>query len=233
MAVIIGLEKVGTDIFLMEAEGQYNGKAGQFFMVSPGEDYPLLPRPISIFELTGYSVKFLFKTAGEGTKILSKKRCGDLIRIRGPYGNGFPEAEGRIALVGGGMGAAPLYEAGKRLLKNPKAVTVDMFLGFSDEMILEKEWKKACHHFNYNIGEKITDYIDVSQYDTVFACGPEAMLKALTKKCVNSGIPAYVSIEKRMACGVGACMACSCATNAGNKTVCKDGPVFLGADLYE
>lgn len=233
MAMIRSIDQVGQDTFLMEIEGQYHGKAGQFFMMNPAESYPLLARPISTFEITDHSIKFLFKVVGEGTAILSKRRKGDDIQVRGPYGNGFPEVEGRVALVGGGMGTAPLYETGKRLLKNPKIKTVDMFLGFSDEMILEEEWKKVSHHFTYNIGGKITDYIDVSRYDVVLACGPEVMLEALNAKCKNEGVTLYVSIEKRMACGIGACLVCSCAANNGNKKVCKDGPVFLGVDIYE
>lgn len=234
MGMILKNEELIEDIFMLEIEGKYEGKAGQFYMIKvDNTPYPLLSRPVSIFEITPDSIKFLYKVVGEGTKILSEKKKGDLISIRGPYGNGFPSAKGKVALVGGGMGAAPLYETAKQLMQDHEVNAVDLYLGFSHEIILEDSWRKVCSSFLYDIGGIITDHVDVSKYDVILSCGPDIMMRKLSEQGKRAGVPVYVSVESHMACGIGACLACSCQTKYGNKKVCKDGPVFLGEDIYD
>ncbi len=233
MAIIKSNERVGEGIFLLEIEGIFRGKPGQFYMLKVNDEYPLLSRPISIFEITEDTIKFLYQSSGEGTKILSRKSEGDAIYLRGPYGNGFPSVEGKIALVGGGMGAAPLYETGKQLLKKPAITTVDLFLGFSYELVLKDKWEKISSRFFYDIGGYVSNLVPVSNYDVIFSCGPDVMMKKMTEAGKANGVPVYVSIESRMACGIGACLTCTCHTKNGNRKVCKDGPVFLGEDIYE
>jgi len=232
MALIRRNERVGEDIFLLELEGKFQGRPGQFFMIKVNDHYPLLPRPISIHEITEDSIKFLFKASGEGTNILSRKCQGDTIHLRGPYGNGFPPVKGKIALVGGGIGAAPLYETGKRLLQQPEITTVDLFLGFTNKRVLGDKWEKVSSSFFYDIGGAVTNLVPVSNYDVIFTCGPDIMMKKMTAKGKENGVSVYVSIESRMACGIGACLACTCHTKNGNKKVCKEGPVFLGEEIY-
>lgn len=233
MAIIKSNKQVGQDIYLLEIEGKYIAKPGQFYMIKINSTYPLLSRPISIFEITNNSIKFLYRIVGEGTDILSHKKEGDELTLRGPYGNGFPYTKGKVALVGGGMGVAPLYETSKQLKINSDITAVDLYLGFSQECILKDEWEKVCSSFFYDIGGFITDHIDVTKYDVIMTCGPDIMMKKLTEEGKKNGVKVYVSKESRMACGVGACLVCNCKTKDGNKKVCKDGPVFLGEEIYD
>lgn len=231
MAIIIENQKITDQVYLLELEGQFTGKAGQFYMLKIGE-YPLLRRPISIFEITENSIKFLYIISGEGTEILSQKNKGEQIDAQGPYGNGFPEVEGKIALVGGGIGSAPLYETGKKLKENSNVTVVDLYLGFSEEDYLKDSWEQICDSYFYDVGGYITDLIDVSKYDAIFTCGPDVMMEKLTEEGLKKGVKVYVSRESRMGCGFGACLSCTCNTTQGRKKICKDGPVFLGEEVY-
>jgi len=153
--------------------------------------------------------------------------------MEGPYGNGFPKVQGKIALVGGGAGIAPLYFASKILRSINTENIVDIYLGFSDTAILYEEYKNAADKLHVNVGGFIIDDIDPNEYDYVLTCGPKIMMQKLYEKCKGTKAKVYVSMENRMGCGIGACLVCSCKTINGNKKVCKDGPVFLGAEVFE
>ena len=143
-------------------------------------------------------------------------------------------AKGTVALVGGGVGIAPLYLTAKKLKElNPDTI-VDIYLGFSDEALLVDLYEKVADKVTVNIGGFVTDDIDPLKYDCIMTCGPEIMMKVLCKKCKSLGVqaPVYVSMENRMACGIGACLVCTCKTSAGNKRACKDGPVMLGSEVF-
>lgn len=240
MSKVISNERIDKDFFLMkvELEGKKGAdketKIGQFYMLRGWDTYPTLSRPISVYDSDETSVSFLVKIVGEGTEILSEMKAGDDIEITGPLGVGFPEdISGKIALVGGGVGIAPLYKSAKEYKKNSNN-TVDVYLGFSGEPILEKEYKEVCDNLVVNVGGFITDDIDTTKYDYILTCGPEIMMKVLYKKCKEEKTDdrLYVSMENRMACGFGACLVCTCKTNHGNKKVCKDGPVFLANEVW-
>lgn len=240
MSKVISNERIDKDFFLMkvELEGKKGAdketKIGQFYMLRGWDTYPTLSRPISVYDSDETSVSFLVKIVGEGTEILSEMKAGDDIEITGPLGVGFPEdISGKIALVGGGVGIAPLYKSAKEYKKNSNN-TVDVYLGFSGEPILEKEYKEVCDNLVVNVGGFITDDIDTTNYDYILTCGPEIMMKVLYKKCKEEKTDdrLYVSMENRMACGFGACLVCTCKTNHGNKKVCKDGPVFLANEVW-
>lgn len=233
MGKIIWNKQLSEDFFLMKAEEKNNAEMGQFYMLRAWDKFPLLSRPISIFDRDDESVSFLFKNIGQGTEIFSKLKAGDEISLEGPYGNGFPKVQGKIALVGGGVGIAPLYLAAKVLKSaNPDNI-VDIYLGFSERGVLYEEYKNVADKVHINVGGFITDDIDPNQYDYALACGPKIMMKILYEKCKGTKAKVYVSMENRMGCGVGACLVCSCKTINGNKKVCKDGPVFLGEEVFE
>lgn len=231
MGKILSNKKISEDFYLMKVEEEKAVKMGQFYMLRSWEYYPVLSRPISIYDKDENSVSFLYKLIGEGTEIFSKLQVGDEIELAGPYGNGFPKVEGKIALVGGGVGIAPLYLTAKKLFdKN----NVDIFLGFSGDAILEEEYGAVCDKLYINIGGFVTDDIDPRNYDYILTCGPEIMMEVLYKKCKKFGVEdrLLVSTESRMACGVGACYCCTCKTKSGNKKVCKDGPVFQANEVF-
>lgn len=232
MGNILWNRQLSKDFFLMKAEEKSRAKMGQFYMVRGWDKYPLLSRPISVFDSDGKSVTFLYKTVGEGTRLLSALREGDTVELAGPYGNGFPSVGGDTALVGGGVGVAPLYLAAKTLrAENPRR-RVDLYLGFSDVPVLKEQFQAVASCLRINVGGYITDDIDPARYDNILTCGPHIMMKRLYEKCRNTKAEVYVSLESRMACGVGVCLGCTCKTAHGNKKVCKDGPVFPGREIF-
>ncbi|RRJ65874.1 dihydroorotate dehydrogenase electron transfer subunit [Paenibacillus oralis] len=223
MAIVVSNRPVAGGVFLLTAEGRFAGESGQFYMLRAGERYPLLSRPISIFDLTEERIGFLYQVAGEGTRLISQLKPGDPLQMEGPFGNGFPPLTGKTAFVGGGIGIAPFYFA---LKTAPQA---DVYLGFSREAYMVEEFRQASAGRTFvDVGGTILDRVDFGAYDTIIACGPHPMLKAVQQKQASSGSRAkvYVSLENRMACGIGACLVCSVKCRDGRKKACTDGPVF-------
>lgn len=239
-AAVRSNRQVSPGFYLLEAELPIRPdripRAGQFCMLRSWDSIPVLSRPISVFDAQGSRVFFLYKTVGRGTAIFSRLNPGDSLTIQGPLGNGFPmdlwsNAPGRIAMVGGGAGIAPFYLGAKQY--RGAGCTVDLYLGFSGAAFLTDEYRDRADSVTVNVGGRITDEIDPTGYDAIFTCGPEIMMKALWEKCKACGVGEriFVSLEARMACGVGACYGCSKQTAGGNKKVCKDGPVFPAEDV--
>ena len=239
--MILSNERVGKDFYLMRVELMKEARAGraeiarmgQFYMLRAWKSYPVLSRPISVFDDDGKTVSFLYKVVGKGTGIFSALRKGDEISALGPLGNSFPSVTGKIALVGGGVGIAPFYLAAKQFACHG-GTSVDIYLGFSEAAVLAEEYKRVADNLVVNVGGFITDEIDPACYDHIMACGPEPMLRALYEKCKQTRTEErlHISMENRMACGVGACFVCSCKTRGGNKKICTDGPVFKGAEVF-
>ena len=138
-------------------------------------------------------------------------------------------------MVSGGIGTAPMLEVAKKLKENNNAYKLDLYAGFRDEIYLIDEIKNYVDgaYISTNSGKYghkgfITEILNVEEYDTVLCCGPEIMMKKVIDICKEKNVKIYVSMEKHMACGVGACLVCTCKTKDGNKRTCKDGPVFDG-----
>ena len=217
---------LGEDMYIMKVEGKFEGKMGQFYMLRAWDMYPLLSRPISICDIDENSITFLYKVFGEGTKLLSNLKSNDEIKLEGPYGNGFEKVEGKIALVGGGIGVAPLHLVAKNLKD------CDAYLGFRDKPVMEEEFKSICKEVYIATGDNfVTDMIDATKYDYILSCGPTPMMEKLVEMTKGTKTKIMVSLENHMACGVGACLVCTCKTQFGNKKTCKDGPVFWGEDV--
>ncbi|WP_019638677.1 dihydroorotate dehydrogenase electron transfer subunit [Paenibacillus fonticola] len=232
MAEVIANVEVAPNIYRLKASGAFPGRMGQFYMVRAWDSYPLLSRPLSIFNRSEEGIEFLYQVKGEGTKLLSDLRAGDELQLEGPFGNGFPDRAikpgGRIAVVGGGIGIAPLYYA---LRSWPDC---DVYLGFSKEPYLTEQFKAATQgKVNVNVGGFVLDEVDLHAYDLIVACGPEPMLAAVQQKKLlsGSGVEVYVSLENRMACGIGACLVCSVKCRDTRRKACTDGPVFLAEEV--
>lgn len=234
MAKILKNERLSEDFYLMVAEEENQAEMGQFYMLRAWDEFPVLSRPISVFDADGKTVSFLYKAVGKGTEIFSRLEAGDEITLDGPHGNGYPDEGKKIALVGGGVGIAPLYLTAKKLKESDPERTVDIYLGFSGEPVMIEQYEAVADRVVVNVGGFITDEIDPREYDCIMTCGPEIMMKVLCAKCkkLAAAAPVYVSMENRMACGIGACLVCTCRTSGGNKRTCKDGPVFLGSEVF-
>ncbi|SFC09012.1 dihydroorotate dehydrogenase electron transfer subunit [Butyrivibrio sp. YAB3001] len=226
---------------------------GQFVGVFPTNKSTLLPRPISICEVNEErtAIRLVYRVVGSGTAEFTFYQPGDYIMILGILGNGFPvkEAAGKKAVVmGGGIGVPPLLETAKSLSSlEEKAATVSAVMGYRNkETFLSDEFEKCSNLYiateDGSIGTKgnVIDAMNEMNIDcdVIFACGPMPMLKAIKTYAAAKGIKAYISLEERMACGVGACLGCVCKTknvddhsHVKNARICTDGPVFDADDI--
>lgn len=229
-------KSISNGIFKLTIKGKFNGKPGQFYMVRAWNREPLLSRPVSIHHLDDEKIVFLYQVVGEGTEILSELQQKDCIELTGPLGNGFniDGIKGKAAIVTGGIGIAPMLYLAETL----KECKTDLYAGFRDKSYMVEEFKKCIDNVNISTESGIeeykgyiTDIFKPELYDIVLCCGPEIMMNKVVKMCREKNVPVYVSMEKHMACGVGACLVCTCKTKNGNKRTCKDGPVFLGDDI--
>ncbi len=210
--------------------------SGQFAQIRlPGHT---LRRPISIcgIDREAGTLRFVFQIRGQGTAELAEFRGGDELEILAPLGNGFPVDKGkRTLLVGGGIGVPPLLGCAAELRENAVAV-----LGFRTQsvVILERDFQEAgakaliaTDDGSYGFHGLVTELAEQERFEVVFACGPAPMLKAVRALAEQKNVPCYLSLEERMACGIGACLGCAVPLldEAGNQYfghVCKDGPVF-------
>lgn len=234
-AIILSNIEIAKDIWRMEIKTTFAQKAkpGQFIEISVPGFY--LRRPISICEIKEKEdiLVIIYKVLGQGTEKMTELSSGDSLDVFGPLGNGFPiEDIDKVLLVGGGVGVPPLYETAKQY--RLKGTQVDVVLGFNDKdaIFYKEEFEQlGCNveiaTMDGSFGTKgtVLDAIKANNINTDFisACGPSMMLKALDATYSKG----YISLEARMACGLGACMGCVVKDKDGNSLrVCKDGPVF-------
>ncbi len=216
-------------------------EAGQFMMLeTPGFS---LRRPFVLVDKANNSIRIIFKLRGEGTHLLSMLGVGNTLKVLAPLGEKFPDPEKDTTpiLVGGGIGIVTMLPLAKKLSTQHKPI---MFMGAEtkDSIILEKEFKSiatiiSCtddgtYGDKCNVAQLVEKYIfkNRGKY-TIYGCGPNPMLKSLGKFAKTKDIKCYVSLEERMACGVGACLCCAVKTTHGIKRVCKEGPVFEAKDI--
>lgn len=235
-STVVSHKKIAKDVYYLIVTKQDEPvSAGQFYMLKSWNDALPLMRPISVYEVLENELHFLYRVVGKGTEELSKLKKGNKIELLGALGNGFPisEVSGKIALVGGGIGIPPLYETAKQLKNN--GCKVDCYLGYKDELFAFEPFEEYCENVfiaaeNGIEGYKgfITDLLKAEKYNAVFTCGPEIMMMKVKELCDDKTVPVWLSMESRMACGIGACLVCTCKTTEGMKRCCKDGPVFNG-----
>lgn len=207
---------------------------GQFVNIQL--DGLFLRRPISVCDVQGDRLTILYKVVGKGTMQMSKLTAGQLDVLTG-LGNGYDlsKAGDMPVLIGGGVGVPPMYLLCKELLKLGKAVTVILGFNTKNEIFYEREFRELGVNVivttvdgSYGMKGFVTDALKDLQYSYFYTCGPEPMLKAVYKNSVTSG---QMSFEKRMGCGFGACMGCSCKTITGYKRICKEGPVMQKEEI--
>jgi dihydroorotate dehydrogenase electron transfer subunit len=220
--------------------------AGQFFMVKAGSSYdPFLRRPYSIFDCAKESVKLLVKIVGKGSELIAMMPKNFPMGLVGPLGTGFRiEEQKRHVLVAGGMGIAPLWFLAKKLERNDLRFSLIFGEPTSSKMgeMVEQEFDETLlvtDDGSRGVKALATDalcaFLDeaLSEELTLYGCGPPGMLERLMRIGNERNIPVYISLEQRMACGVGVCMGCSVerGDGSGYVTVCRDGPVFLANEV--
>ncbi|MBR2989142.1 MAG: dihydroorotate dehydrogenase electron transfer subunit [Clostridia bacterium] len=209
-------------------------RPGQF--VNLKIDGLYLRRPISVCDCVGDKLVLVYKVVGKGTEKMSLMNSGDKLDILTGLGNGYDltRAGETPLLLGGGVGVPPLYMLAKELLIADKKVSVILGFNTQSEIFYEKEFSSlgakvtvCTADGSYGVKGFVTDAMKEG-YSHFYTCGPEPMLRAVSKKSTTSG---QLSFEERMGCGFGACMGCSCKTLTGNKRICKDGPVMTKEEI--
>ncbi len=244
--LITGQEMIADGIYDMTVrmpQAADLAKPGQFAALYCHDGKRLLPRPISICQIDreAGTLRFVYRIAGAGTGEFSGLAAGDSITVMGPLGNGFPLLPDKAILIGGGIGIPPMLALAEALDAEKTVV-----LGYRDQAFLKEEFEPfgrvvvASEDGSMGTRGTVLDAIreqDV-QGSVIYACGPMPMLKAVAAYAKEKEIPAYISLEERMACGIGACLGCICPTknknehtNVNNSRICKDGPVFNAGEV--
>lgn len=245
-AAVVSQEKLASDVYSMwiEAPAMAAGAGpGQFISVYAQDQSKLLPRPISICETDKAAgrLRIVYRVVGAGTEEFSGYAAGDEVAVMGPLGNGFPLGTGKAFLIGGGIGIPPMLELAKNLDCEKQII-----LGYRDELFLNEEFDPygdvylATEDGSAGTKGNVLDAIREHglSADVIYACGPTPMLRALKAYAEETGTECWLSLEERMACGIGACLACVCKSkeidehsHVHNKRICKDGPVFAAREV--
>ena len=245
-AKVVSQEALTDDICSMWIQADEIAKAakpGQFISVYTKDKSKVLPRPISLCEIDKEQgrLRIVYRVVGAGTKEFSAYQAGDDIEIMGPLGNGFPLKEKKAFLIGGGIGIPPMLELAKNLNCEKQ-----MVLGYRDVLFLNDEFEQygrvyaATEDGSAGTKGNVIDAIRENGLDAeiIYACGPTPMLRALKAYAAEHGMECWLSLEEKMACGIGACLACVCKSkdidehsHVHNKRICKDGPVIAAEEV--
>ena len=262
-AAVIRQEQLTDDIFDMRIHAPQiaaDAVPGQFVSLYSKDGSRMLPRPISLcgVDREAGELRLVYRIAGAGTREFSGLKAGDSIDVLGPLGNGFLLKPGKkVFLIGGGIGIPPMLELAKKLSQAnggqadqehaANADLVQAVLGYRDsQMFLQDEFEAfgsvyvATEDGSAGTKGNVLDAIREQGLtaDVIYACGPTPMLRALKAYAAEQGIECWLSLEEKMACGVGACLACVCRSKevddhsqVHNKRICKDGPVFRADEI--
>ena len=234
---IVSNQPLTDSVFQMVLQGDTSAITAPGQFVNLQLDGLYLRRPISVCDLEGDKLTIVYKAVGKGTEQMSRMEAGEKVDILTGLGNGYDLSLSgdKPVLLGGGVGVPPMYLLAKELLKQGKKVSVILGFNTKSEIFYEEEFKKlGCDvtvttvDGSYGTKGFVTTALEAMDYTYFYTCGPEPMLKAVYKASATSG---QMSFEKRMGCGFGACMGCSCKTLTGYKRICKEGPVMKKEEI--
>ncbi|MAZ93277.1 MAG: dihydroorotate dehydrogenase electron transfer subunit [Bacteroidales bacterium] len=202
-----------------------------------------LRRPISVYDVDHdkNEISFYIKAIGKGTNKLGSLLPGNKVNIIYPLGNAYtPVKNKNVLIVGGGTGIAPFKLLGEQLSSLGSRVTYVFGARTSEEIVLSDIFSKFgefnCTTEDGSLGEKglvtlHSVFNNIKDFDIVYTCGPDPMMKAVSKIAEDNNVRCEASLENMMACGIGACLCCVTPTIRGNAVVCTEGPVFHSTDL--
>ena len=237
-----GLFKIVENIPLTESVYKMTLRGDTSAITAPGQfvniqlDGLYLRRPISVCDVDGENLTIIYKVVGKGTAQMAAKQNGVLDVLTG-LGNGYDltVSGDKPVLLGGGVGVPPMYMLAKQLIAQGKSVSVILGFNTASEVFYEEAFRMLGAEVtvttvdgSYGMKGFVTDALVNMEYTHFYTCGPEPMLKAVYKASKTSG---QMSFEKRMGCGFGACMGCSCKTITGYKRICKEGPVMRKEEI--
>ncbi|SFI35631.1 dihydroorotate dehydrogenase electron transfer subunit [Tindallia magadiensis] len=218
---------------------------GQFAHIKLNQGEKLLPRPLSICEIdrNQKALRIVYAVVGSGTKDLSRMKSGEEVTLLSPLGNGYDikATAHKSIIVGGGMGIPPLLELSKQIPGEK-----EIYLGYASTPFLQKDFEKHSDELRIATDDGSYGYtgtvLDAMNYyhadgDVLYSCGPRPMLQKISEWAKQKGIPAQISLEERMACGIGACLVCTCKIKKEKEEdwqyqrVCSDGPVFNSQEV--
>lgn len=251
---IVRKEDISEDVFslrIQKPSKDMTVKAGQFFNLKASIfKSPLLRRPISVSDFDDETIEFTIKVLGEGTEQLKMLNVGDVLDIIGPLGNGFEyKGEREVLLIGGGIGIAPIKGLAKALRRENPNIQITTILGFRDkpydldafEQVSDQVYIVSETDENHTLGFVTTPLQKLiadgkHRIDMSFACGPMGMLRAITDHFNQANLPVQLLMEEKMACGIGACLVCTCKIKEGDfgykhQRMCKEGPMFYGSEV--
>ena len=234
--VIVENIEIAPSIWKMKVDIDLKANPGQFFMfrTESFRNEPILSRPFGVCEQNENELTFLYQVVGSGTEIMADLTPGHKVKLLGPLGNGFDisKADGKkVAVVAGGIGIAPLLDLCKKLPEK-----ADFYAGFTYDPYFVDEFKAYVNSITTtsfkNDNKFITENLNPDDYDIIYACGPNGLLKAIHEK--NNKADIEISMEAHMACGIGACLGCTIPSADGEfLRVCKDGPVFDAKEVFK
>lgn len=247
-ALVVANDRVATGVGLLVLESAHvaaHVRPGQFvhLRVARGRDF-ILRRPFSVHRASGDRIEILYQVLGAGTREMAETQPGVEMDLIGPLGRGWvvPDRLEHALLVAGGLGAAPLGMLAEELAAAGVAVTAALGAPTAERLVAREVFESAARRVEVatddgTAGEKgfvtaVTGrLLETGTFDVAYVCGPEAMQRAVAAQCSSAGVACQVSLERLMACGIGACLSCVVTTTSGQKRACVDGPVFDAGEV--
>jgi dihydroorotate dehydrogenase electron transfer subunit len=234
----VKVENATTSTFTFKDKLCGKARPGQFLMLwIPGVD----EIPLSVMNVEGHAVSVSVKAVGDATRALNGMAVGEIVGVRGPFGNWFTESRGKVLLVGGGTGAAPLLFLARKLAAKAEHLAFVVGAKSKSELLFLSQLEALCTEVpvaatedgSYGLKCLVTEPLErllaKEKFDLVYACGPEPMIRQVFDLTEESGLVLEASLERLMRCGIGLCGSCM----IGKYRVCRDGPVFDRTRLYE